>query len=127
LCVHGYTFISLLKSAVADINLSILRLDTTKHLSLTVRELIHGRLGKVEAVVGVVDSEDVDGVFVECDAVTSAALLSLISIARVNEGRQSYLRAVPARNAHVAANMGEVGNRALGGPAVLGHQAVGTV
>jgi hypothetical protein len=63
-----------LQATVADGNLSILCLDTTKSLSLAVCEVVHGRLGKVEAITSVVNSENVNGLAVVGDTVAGTAL-----------------------------------------------------
>jgi hypothetical protein len=63
-----------------------LRLDAAKRLSLTVGEVVHGRLGKVEAVGGVVDSEDVDGLAIVCDTIAGPALWIGIRVCGVDEG-----------------------------------------
>jgi hypothetical protein len=64
----------LLQAAVADSDLSILCLDATKSLSLAVCEVIHGRLGKVEAIASVVNGKNVDGLAVVGDTVAGTAL-----------------------------------------------------
>jgi hypothetical protein len=54
--------------------LSVLGIDATESRSLAVREVVHGRLGEVEAVAGVVDSENVDGLAVVGHTVAGTAL-----------------------------------------------------
>jgi hypothetical protein len=63
-----------LEATVADIDLSVLSIDATKSLSLAICEVIHGRLGEVEAVAGVVDCKNVDSLAVVCHAVAGTAL-----------------------------------------------------
>ncbi len=79
-----------LKATVASSNLGILSIDTAESSRLAVGQLIHSPLGKVEAVGGVVNSQNVDCLAVVCDAVASAALWG-----------------VPASNALVTANARE--------------------
>lgn len=63
-----------LQSTVAGGDLSILCLNATKSLSLAVGELVHGCLGKVEAIAGVVNSKNVHGLAIVCDTVAGTAL-----------------------------------------------------
>jgi hypothetical protein len=69
-----------LKTAVADSNLGVLSLNATKGLSLTVGEVIHGRLGEVEAVAGVVDSKNVYSLAVVGDTVAGTALENMLEL-----------------------------------------------
>lgn len=49
------------QAALADGDLDGGGVDTAKSRGLAVGQLVHGRLGEVEAAGGVVDGEDVDG------------------------------------------------------------------
>jgi len=105
-----FYFFFFLQSTLVDSNLGILRVDAAKISGLVVGQIVHGGLGQVEAVVGVVNGQDVDGLAVVGDAVASAALIR-----------------VPAWDADVAADVGEFGDGALGLPAVLGNEAIRAV
>ena len=69
-----------LQSAVTDGNLGVLCVDASECLSLAVGKLVHSLLGEVEAVGGVVNGKNVDGLAVVCDAVASTALMNVISM-----------------------------------------------
>jgi hypothetical protein len=71
---HAQHYHRYLKTAVAGRDLSILSLDATKSLSLTVGEIVHGCLSDVEAVAGVVNSKDVYSLAVVGDTVAGTAL-----------------------------------------------------
>lgn len=63
-----------LETAHVQSDLRIRRLDTSQLRGLVICQFVHGALGKVEAVGGVVDCEDVDGFAVVGYAVACAAL-----------------------------------------------------
>lgn len=91
------------KTTLRDIDLGDSGVHTAEGISLVVGELVHGTLGQVEAVAGVVDCEDVDGLAVVADRVALAAL-----------------GAVPAGDVAGATDKWEVGDGALGLVAVPG-------
>lgn len=104
------SFIAQLEATVAGGDLRILSLDASKLRSLAIGKVIHGSLGKVEAIGGVVDCKNVDGLAVVGDAVAGTAL-----------------RGVPAGNSLVTTDARERRDVALVLPAESGNEAVGTV
>lgn len=128
-----FYFFFFLQSTLVDSNLGILRVDAAKISGLVVGQIVHGGLGQVEAVVGVVNGQDVDGLAVVGDAVASAALSWarmrwLVADYENTHGFiPAYLIRVPAWDADVAADVGEFGDGALGLPAVLGNEAIRAV
>lgn|SRR5690348_4368976 len=62
------------EATVASSNLSVLGINATKLGSLAVGKLVHGGLGEVETSGSVVNSQNVDGLAVVCDAVAGTAL-----------------------------------------------------
>lgn len=99
-----------LQAAVAESDLGRLGLNAAELGSLAVGKVVHSGGGKVEATGSSVDAEDVDGLAVVGQGVALAAV-----------------GGVPAGNVGSTANVGELGNSALGLPAVLGDQAVDAV
>lgn len=98
------------EATVAGGDLRILSVDATESSRLTVRQIIHSRLGKVEAGGSVVNSQNIDGLAVVCDAVAGAALWG-----------------VPACNSLITTNARERRNVALCVPSVSGDESVRTV
>jgi hypothetical protein len=74
-----------------------------------------------------VNGKNVDGLAVICNAVASSTLIYISDERRREITGYTYLRAVPAGNAHVSTNVRESRDRALSLPAVLGDQSVGIV
>lgn len=99
-----------LQTAGADGDLGGGGIDTAKGDSLAVGEGVHGVEGNVEAGGGVVDGENVDGLAVVGELPAGAALVR-----------------VPAGDGGGGTDVGEAGDLALGLPAVLGDQAVGSI
>jgi hypothetical protein len=55
---------------------------------LTIRKVVHGRLGKIEAIVGVIDRKHVDCLSVVCDAVAGTALQVLLALCKTKVKKQ---------------------------------------
>lgn len=102
-----YIIPNLSQSAVLAGDPRRLGVDPAELDSLPTGELVHGLLGDVEALGGVVDGEDVDLLALVLEAVADAAL-----------GR------VPAGDGGGAADVGEALDLTEGVPAVLGDEAV---
>lgn len=99
-----------LHAALGSGNLGGRGINVAKGRSLTVGQSVQGIQGNVEARGGVVDGEDIDALAVVLKLPAGAAL-----------GR------VPAGNGFGTADVGELGNGALGLPALAGDEAVGAV
>lgn len=99
-----------LQTTGADGDLGGGSIDAAEGDSLAVGEGVHGVEGNVEARGGVVDGEDVNGLAVVGELPAGAALVR-----------------VPAGDGGGGTDVGEAGDLALGLPAVLGDQAVGSV
>jgi hypothetical protein len=98
------------QTAVRERDLDSGGVNTAQRGGLAVGQLVHGALGDVEAGAGVVDGQDVDGAAAPAQLPAGAALVR-----------------VPARDLGGAADVGEVGDGALGLVAVAGDEAVDAV
>lgn len=124
---------SLWQAAVGGSDLDSGGLNTAEGSSLAVGQLVHGGLGDVEAGGGVVDGQDVDGAATVAQLPASSALRGQVSfpvhisssIGRAYD--KTHARGVPAGDLGGAADVGEVGDGALGLVAVAGDEAVGAV
>lgn len=120
-----HRILNALQSTLAGLNLGNSSLHPTQEDALPVRQVIHGVQGNVESPSGVVDGEDEDGpAVVRCRPACPALIESSVTTSRYDNRalgrRMAYIGRVPATNGFDAADVGELLDFALLGPAVLG-------
>lgn len=108
--------------------MSILSLNPAELRSLAVCEVVHSPLCEVEAIVCMVDSQDVDGLAVVCDAIACSALDEVSDACNATFVEWfPYLCRVPALHTLIATNTWEASNITLISPAIFGNQAIGAI